>query len=137
MPRGVYDRSKAKKKSEGTSDAPKTEKKQRAPWGSKKAAKVAASSPTREIQFEALSLTELAQLRGAFSGPSNANTLIISKIDSLVVRQLDTLIGQVTASSTETNGTKKASAQAAAPVQAAAPIPAAAPFNPPVPPNQA
>ena len=131
MPRGVYDRSKTKKTAAASETKP-AEKKARAPWGSKKAAKAPStvSETYATAKFEALSLSELANLRAAFSTP--VNTVIIGKIDTLVIRQLDALIGAAAAQD-EVKATKAAQAQA--PVQMPAPIQATAPFNPSVPPN--
>jgi hypothetical protein len=127
MPRGVYDRS-AKKNAAPKNAAVKTEKKARAPWGSKKAVQATAT----ETKYETLSLTELASLRSAFTGPQ-PNTLIIGKIDTLIVRQLDVLVG--TPEVVEVKQAKPVQVQQIAPIQAPAPIQAAAPFNPSIPTN--
>lgn len=139
MPRGQYDRSKSKaqRAAEKNADAPKsTVKKVRAPYGSKKLAKAvgteAVSTRTFTKAFDVqqdYSIAELASFRSAFSG-QHPNTVILTKIDSIIVKKLDALIG--TGTDTVAAPVTK---QAAAPIQAVAPIPAAAPFNPSVPPN--
>lgn len=139
MPRGVYDRSKTAAVKTAAPKAPKAEKKARAPYGSKKAAKAV---PQFDVPFaetatntRSYSLSELANLRAAFSGPQ-ANVAIIGKIDTLVVRQLDAIIGSFeTAAETKPAKVAQVQSQAPAPVQMPAPIQAAAPFNPVVPAN--
>jgi len=140
MPRGQYDRSKSKaqRAAEKNADAPKsTVKKARAPYGSKKAAKVAASSTFTGYNkestaggTESYSLENLASLRACFASPVNTN--IISKIDTLIAAKLDVLLSEIASSKNGADAPKK-TLQAPAPVQAAAPVQAV--FNPSVPPN--
>ena len=137
MPRGVYDRSKSKTKKQDAAPAAPTEKKARAPWGSKKATKTAAapSAPTPTTSY-GWSVMELASLRGAFTG-NNPNNGIVTKIDTLISKQLDEAIMAASpAEKPETAaGEAKKVVQAPAPVQVPAPVQAVAPFNPAVPPN--
>lgn len=137
MPRGVYDRSKTKTKKQDAAPAATAEKKTRAPWGSKKAAKTAAApSISKAATVEKYSLMELATLRGAFTG-NKANDAIIGKIDTLIIRQLDELVfATLPAEKQEAAAVEsKKVVQAPAPVQVPAPVQAVAPFNPAVPPN--
>ena len=139
MPKGQYDRTKSKaqrdaekKLAAGGGSAGKTEKKARAPWGSK-SGKVAKSVGTPGIgtTVESYSLMTLGNLRSQLTSGS-VNTLILTKLDTLIVAKLDALIADLTpADSKVSNGSVKV----AAPVVAQAPAPGA--FNPATPPNQA
>jgi hypothetical protein len=142
MPRGVYDRSKAAKRSEKTETEPKV-KKARAPYGSKKAAKLASASTEKaEISLvpsgggvSVMKLIDLAALRSNFTGPT-ANTLIVSKIDSLITDGLDKLIASTLEMQKKVIDPAR-QVQAPAPVQLPAPVQQAAPFNPVAPNGQA
>lgn len=124
MPRGVYDRSKTKA---AKPTAEKTEKKARAPWGSKtKAAKATTQSFSGG---EELSITQLSNLRDHFATPVNTN--IISKIDTLVAKKLDLILASYNQPAVEVKATKAAQS-VTAPVAAA---PTQAVFNPAVPAN--
>lgn len=160
MPRGVYDRSKTKSaapKSEKT--AAKTEKKARAPYGSKKAALKEASSIASTLKAEmkkdvgtagigtlfegnaGYSLAELVNMRPALTN----NGILLSQLDILIGRKLDRLVTlsapkpividvpeAVEAPAATPAETPVAKAKASAPAPVAAQV-AAAPLQAPIP----
>lgn len=161
MPRGVYDRSKTKSAApKSEKSAAKTEKKARAPYGSKKAALkesailkavkkveeqfVGEASSSKSLSFEGsagYSLSELVNMRPSLT----SNGILLSQLDLLIGRKLDRLVTlstpkpvvvdvpeAVEAPAATPAETPVAKAKASAPAPVAAQI-AAAPLQAPIP----
>lgn len=164
MPRGVYDRSKTKSAAPKTEKtAAKSEKKARAPYGSKKAALKETSilkavekvekqfaGEAKALLFEGnagYSLSELVNMRPALA----SNASLTNQLDILIGRKIDRLVTlsapkpivieapevvEAPAATPAETPVSKAKASAPAPVQAqvaAAPLQAPIPFNPTAP----